>query len=478
MRSPCIKNAILITAISLTSILLFPNYVLLFQLPDTGLSICYDDTEEIACPQPAESFYGQDGNYIINPPSLTKLDENANPLPEGAASWAMVRCNNTGLIWEVKTDNGSVHDKDNQYTWQQAKDIFIANLNTDSFGGFSDWRIPTVLELSLIIERGNAGFHDYFPHLGSNNTAYYWSVNDNLTHSHQAWSVRVADCGNIYAGYEKSDLLYLIAVRGKSHSESGRFKLNVGGSVTDKSTGLMWQRSDADPLTWQEALDHCEGLNLAGYNDWRLPNINELLSIVDYGRAQPAINTYYFPNTATDDQYWSSSTLYCGPLQANWAWVVEYAIGSDTIVRKFNPKPPPQQPSYEKRRVRCLRGGQNNLPDHLLILIPQQASNWEIESSMPITWETQGIPGNVTISLSRDGGKDGTFEIIAASTENDGSYDWQVLGPGSVNCMLKIIPSTEPSKETIQGLFVISQNPNEFPWVIFYPAFTGKKDKQ
>jgi hypothetical protein len=442
----------------------FSNYAVSFQLPDTGLSICYDDSEEIACPQTGNPFYGQDGNYIINPPSFTKLDENANPLPDITASWAMVRCNRTGLIWEVKTDNGSVHDKDNLYTWLQATDVFITNINTNRFGGFSDWRIPTVLELSLIIERGDAGFHDFFPHINSNGTTYYWSANDYLSISAAAWSIRLSDCGNIYSGHEKSNSLHVIAVRGQSISESRRFKSNVGGTVTDKGTGLMWQSSDSDPLTWEEAIDHCEGLNLAEYNDWRLPNINELLSIVDYSQYNPAINSYYFPDTATNDEYWSSTTHYCGPLQANWAWVVGYSIGSDTIVYKLNQL---AQPWYEVKRVRCVRGGQNVIPDHLLILAPQQASIWEIESTMIISWETRAIPGNVAIYLSREGGKEGTFEDIVSNTVNDGNYEWAVTGPVSVNCMLKIVPINEPSKETSQGLFAISQDREEkaIPWI-------------
>lgn len=87
-------------------------------VPDTGVTACYDDVGNvISCPSPGQPFYGQDGNYSINPPSYTKLDSNGNTLPVSAASWAMVRDNVTGLIWEKKTDDGSVHDKDNTYTW-------------------------------------------------------------------------------------------------------------------------------------------------------------------------------------------------------------------------------------------------------------------------------------------------------------------------------------------------------------------------
>ena len=87
-------------------------------LADTGQTKCYDNDSEIPCPQSGEDFYGQDGNYLINPPSYTKLDADGNDLPDTAVSWVMVRDNVTGLIWEVKTDDVSIHDKDNLYDWQ------------------------------------------------------------------------------------------------------------------------------------------------------------------------------------------------------------------------------------------------------------------------------------------------------------------------------------------------------------------------
>ena len=76
-------------------------------IPDTGQTKCYDDAgnETIPCPQPGEPFYGQDGNYTCNPHSYNML-----------ASGIMVQDNVTGLIWENKTDDGTIHDKDNTYS--------------------------------------------------------------------------------------------------------------------------------------------------------------------------------------------------------------------------------------------------------------------------------------------------------------------------------------------------------------------------
>ena len=94
----------LILFILAVSLLAFTQ-VMAGPVPDTGQTQSYTDT------------FGEDSDYLINPPSYTKLDAQGNELSDSAASWVMVRDNVTGLIWEVKTDDGSIHDKDNEYTW-------------------------------------------------------------------------------------------------------------------------------------------------------------------------------------------------------------------------------------------------------------------------------------------------------------------------------------------------------------------------
>jgi len=85
-------------------------------VPGTGQVKCYNVAGAvITCPSPGQALYGQNGNYSINTPSYSKLDGSGNVLLDSATSWVMVRDNVTGLLWENKTDDGTIHDKDNRY---------------------------------------------------------------------------------------------------------------------------------------------------------------------------------------------------------------------------------------------------------------------------------------------------------------------------------------------------------------------------
>jgi formylglycine-generating enzyme required for sulfatase activity len=97
------------------------------------------------------------------------------------------------------------------------------------------------------------------------------------------------------------------------------------GTVLDNVTGLVWQRDvPSGDYTWQEAMDYCASLSLRGCA-WRLPTRIELVSLVDFTKADPGptIDTTAFPNTP-GDWFWSSS-LWDGPAPA--AWYVYFAYG-------------------------------------------------------------------------------------------------------------------------------------------------------
>jgi hypothetical protein len=99
-------------------------------------------------------------------------------------------------------------------------------------------------------------------------------------------------------------------------------------------------RDKDNPYTWQQALTYCENLILAGYSDWRLPNRNELQSIVDYSRYNPAIDPVF---NAVSDSYWSSTSM---PQPPFGVWIVYFSNGEIL----GNPK-------SSNDYVRAVRGG-------------------------------------------------------------------------------------------------------------------------
>jgi len=116
-----------------------------------------------------------------------------------------------------------------------------------------------------------------------------------------------------------------------------------GDTVTDSVSKLEWQDDSAtESATWVEAIEKCESLNLSGHSDWRLPNINELKSIVDRSKENPAIVETFQNNYSS--YYWSSTT-YEG--SSGGAWLVYFGYGLVYSDGKST-----------NGYVRCVRGGQ------------------------------------------------------------------------------------------------------------------------
>lgn len=113
----------------------------------------------------------------------------------------------------------------------------------------------------------------------------------------------------------------------------------VDAVVLDKATGLMWACDNAGEgcyndtvIAWSAAITYANGLNWAGYDDWRLPNINELGSIVDWSKYNPAIDVNFFVGAPSAD-VWSSTTYAANSI---YAWVVTFSSGQFNIRQKTN----------------------------------------------------------------------------------------------------------------------------------------------
>ena len=101
---------------------------------------------------------------------------------------------------------------------------------------------------------------------------------------------------------------------------------NLGSAaVLDRETGLVWERSPSTTTgaTWFGQSFHCIDLNTGGRTGWRLPTIQELLSLVDRSQSNPALPSGH-PFNVQSSNYWASTT----PGNADSAWVVAFSSGS------------------------------------------------------------------------------------------------------------------------------------------------------
>jgi hypothetical protein len=120
-----------------------------------------------------------------------------------------------------------------------------------------------------------------------------------------------------------------MAVRGSSPSQ--HFRDNGDGTVSDLITGLMWQKESVQGISWQASLAYCQNLKLGGYTDWRLPDVNELIGLVDYSRTSPSIDDAFFTNTLL--HHWSSTTY---PSNPGMAYHVCFLRGRTEVYDKFD----------------------------------------------------------------------------------------------------------------------------------------------
>ena len=140
-----------------------------------------------------------------------------------------------------------------------------------------------------------------------------------------------------------------------STTPASRFLKHGNGTVTDTVSGLMWAQcaeglsgsactvGEAANFTWEEALIRARDSVLAGYTDWRLPNLKELFSMVEERCVDPAINLAVFPNTPAS-YFWSASP---SADSSHFAWIVGFMNGGADYGSRY---------SYSQ--VRLVRSGQ------------------------------------------------------------------------------------------------------------------------
>jgi len=257
-------------------------------------------------------------NFSYAGDKFTKISSTGKELTDSAAKWSCVKHNTTGQIWEVKTRA----NKDDTYTFDKAPD-YASQVNKSKLCGYSDWRVPSIKELNSITDKNTykpAIDSNYFRNIYSSD---YWSKSSYADYSGFAWSVYFY-YGYLYY-YNKQDDFYVRLVRGGQYFDIFDYtKLDSSGnSLPSDSTNHVCVRDNRSGLTWEvktsinkylkytysEAFDYADQVkqaNLCGYSDWRIPDIDELITLVDYGNYSSAIKTSYFANT-NSSKYWTGS---------------------------------------------------------------------------------------------------------------------------------------------------------------------------
>ena len=276
---------------------------------------CYDESKEIPCPAPGEPFYGQDATKaregLCAPKSFTIVET-------GIENEDIVRDDNTGLEW-MRTP-----DESGDYRWSGA-DYYCENLE---YGGYDDWRLSTPREYMTIVHNNR------WPTIDMN----YFDIPlpaDGSYYDYISWASYSAPYGNYWgvdfesgavSDYGNNPTNFVRCVRGETMPESSfiipeEYEEAEEKIVVDTVTGLQWQYHDADvpdnSSFWKGAMDYCENLTYAGFSDWRLPNKDELMTIVDFGRSDPASAfpdlqavTYLLTSTTMPDEHDAVFRLY------------------------------------------------------------------------------------------------------------------------------------------------------------------------
>jgi len=317
------------------------SYILTYPVVDTGQNTFYSDSLEITAPGEGEAFYGQDAQYAGNQPSYTDNGDGT------------ITDNVTGLMWQKSADIDGDGDMDaaDKLSYAEA----VAGAISQTTGGYTDWRLPTIKELySLMDFRGTdpSGYEetdtsgmipfidtDYFDFAYGDTSANERIIDSQYASSTLYASNTAGDGGGTLFGLNLADgrikgyglsfmggdkTFFVMYVRDNTSYGQNSFVENGDGTVTDQATSLMWSQDDSgEGMVWEDALALVETKNAEsylGYNDWRLPNAKELHSILDYTRSpattdsaaiDPVFNITQITNEAGEDDYpwfWSGTT--------------------------------------------------------------------------------------------------------------------------------------------------------------------------
>ena len=255
----------------------------------------------MSCPSSSSAdFFGQDAQYTSKCTAQSF-----------AASSNVVVDNNTGLTWEKSPSSST-------YTWAN-RNTHCNDLNSSNYGGINTWRVPNPLELLTIVNNST-----YNPATNSNFTGM--PIDSLLWISKQYDSSHAYTFGPSVGSIEyrlKTNKYKVLCVSGNEIPKAVFTSQMISDSVVviDSTTGLMWDKEYVTDKTWQQTLKYCEDLSYAGYTDWRLPNKNELASLLNNDESSALHSD--FPDMPSN-AFWSSSTAVSN---IDYAWFVRFDWG-------------------------------------------------------------------------------------------------------------------------------------------------------
>jgi hypothetical protein len=205
----------------------------------------------------------------------------------------------TGLIWQKMTPSNTYSQADSA--------TYCSGL---SLGGYvSGWRLPTVRELLSLVDystTGSAAMIDPVAFFGEPADTFWsssglWDIWFNGGYFGRGASNHRVRCvqpcptpfvTGLLAAWNATGGLYSDAT-----NQTGRYSESFG-VVTDALTGIQWQQLASQvSMNWTVALTYCGTQNTGGLGGWRLPNVIELQTLVDYTILFPSTNAAAFPNT-------------------------------------------------------------------------------------------------------------------------------------------------------------------------------------
>lgn len=175
----------------------------------------------------AQSVFAAD-KHNATKAHYTKLNAKGKQANDKPGAARCVLDNQSGLVWELKTDDNSIHDKDNTYRWggrgaEQIGAIFFDDwnalldaTNSEKLCGFSDWRVPTIEELkTLVVEGVNPAIDAEFFSLTMANP--YWSASAYKNYPEHGQTVNFEAGVSYYYNGFRGNPVALRLVRSKAH---------------------------------------------------------------------------------------------------------------------------------------------------------------------------------------------------------------------------------------------------------------------